>query len=162
DTPATLSDCAVVDTPGWGVVNHSSNVDVEGNVVFNAVGAAYVTEAGDEIGTFNANIAIHSLGSGAGIESRQEVQDFGHQGNGFLRKFQGNVAFASGDGLETWFTLLDVSGKNPDQRNLIENFTTFGNASGRGIFTPYTNLTTIKNSTVTGNLNSPGGTAIAR
>jgi hypothetical protein len=225
DDPAAISDSSVVDTPGWGIVNHSSNVDAEGNVVFNAVGAAYVTEAGDEIGTFNGNIAIHSQGSGAGIESRQEVQDFGHQGNGFwlqggnvtltnnvvsgqragayvffprglvqkglgttqipvadlvnpawaapgqtmmpvgnipLRKFQGNVAFASGDGLETWFTLLDVNGKNPDQRNLIENFTTFGNASGRGIFTPYTNLTTIKNSTLTGNLNSPGGTAIAR
>jgi G8 domain-containing protein len=225
DDPATLSDSSVVDTPGWGIVNHSSNVDVDGNVVFNAVGAAYVTEAGDEIGTFNGNIAIHSQGSGAGIESRQDVQDFGHQGNGFwlqggnvsltnnvvagqragayvffargldqkglgvtqipvadlvnpawaapgqtmmpvgnvpLRQFSGNIAFASGDGLETWFTLLDVNGKNPDQRNVIDNFTTFGNASGRGIFTPYTNLTTIKNSTITGNVNSPSGTAIAR
>ena len=60
DDPATISDSSVVDTPGWGIVNHSSNVDVDGNVVFNAVGAAYVTEAGDEIGTFNHNIAIHS------------------------------------------------------------------------------------------------------
>lgn len=225
DDPATISHSSVVDTPGWGIVNHSSNVDVDGNVVFNAVGAAFVTEAGDEIGTFNGNIAIHSQGSGAGIEDRREVQDFGHQGNGFwlqggnvsvtnnvvsgqragayvffprglvqkglgttqipvadlvnpawapagatmidvgsvpLRKFSGNVAFASGDGLETWFTLLDVSGKNADQRNVIENFTTFGNSSGRGIFTPYTNLTTIKNSTVMGNVNSPSGTAIAR
>ena len=38
--PATISDSSVVDTPGWGIVNHSSNVDVDGNVVFNAVGAA--------------------------------------------------------------------------------------------------------------------------
>ncbi len=223
--PATISDSAVVDTPGWGIVNHSSNVDVEGNVVFNAVGAAYVTEAGDEIGTFNGNIAIHSLGSGAGIDSRQQVQDFGHQGNGFwlqggnvtvtnnivagqrasgyvffprgliqnglgttqipvadlvdpawatpgqtmidvgnvpLRKFQGNVAFAAGDGLETWFSLLNVNGKSADQRNVIEDFQTFDTSSGKGIFTPYTNLTTLKNVTVTGNLNSPNGTAIAR
>ena len=225
DSPATISDSAVVDSPGWGIVNHSSNVDVEGNVVFNAVGAAYVTEAGDEIGTFNGNIAIHSLGSGAGIESRQQVQDFGHQGNGFwlqggnvtvtnnivagqrgsayvffprgldqkglgttqipvadlvnpawapigtttidvgsvpLRKFQGNVAFASADGLETWFSLLNVSGKSADQRNLIEDLQVFDTSSGRGIFSPYTNLTTMKNVTVTGNVNAPGGTAFAR
>src|SRR6185369_15038430 len=171
DDPATISDSSVVDSPGWGIVNHSSNVDVDGNVVFNAVGSAYVTEAGDEIGSFDGNIAIHSLGSGAGIESRQSVQDFGHQGNGFwlqggnvsltnnivagqraggyiffprgliqkglgttqipvedlanpawaaagqtmvdvgsvpLREFKNNLAFASGDGMETWFTLLDV------------------------------------------------------
>ncbi len=91
DSPATIGDSSVVDSPGWGIVNHSSNVDVEGNVVFNAVGAAYVTEAGDEIGTFNGNIAIHSLGSGAGIESRQQVQDFGHQGDGFWLQ-GGNVS----------------------------------------------------------------------
>jgi hypothetical protein len=77
--------------PGWGIVNHSSNVDVSGNVVFNAVGAAFVTEAGDEIGTFDGNIAIHSQGSGDGIESRERVQDFGHQGNGFWLQ-GGNVS----------------------------------------------------------------------
>jgi hypothetical protein len=224
DHPATIVDSSVVDSPGWGIVNHSSNVDVEGNVVFNAVGAAYVTEAGDELGTFNGNIAIKSTGSGAGIESRQEVQDFGHQGDGFwlqggnvtvtnnvvsgqrhsgyvffprglvqkglgttqievdhlvnpawaapgqtmidvgrvpLRKFQGNIAFGSGDGMETWFTLLDVNGRSPDQRNVIEDLTVFA-TSGRGIFTPYTNLTTLKNVTVMGNVNSPSSTAIGR
>ena len=224
DHPATISGSSVVDSPGWGIVNHTSNVDVEANVVFNAVGAAFVTEAGDEIGTFNGNIAIHSQGSGAGIESRQQVQDFGHQGNGFwlqggnvsltnnvvagqrasgyvffprgldqkglgvtqipvdtlvnqnwaapgqsmidvgnvpLREFKGNVAFGVGDGLETWFTLLNVNGKSPDQRNLIEDFQVFA-TRGPGIFTPYTNLTTLKDVTVTGNLASPGGTAITR
>ena len=225
DDPATISDSSVVDSPGWGIVNHSSNVDVDGNVVFNAVGSAYVTEAGDEIGSFDGNIAIHSLGSGAGIESRQAVQDFGHQGNGFwlqggnvsltnnivsgqcasgyvffprgliqkglgttqipvadlansawaaagqtmidvgsvpLREFTNNLSFASGDGMETWFTLLEVNGKSPDQRNVIDGFTTFGNNSGRGIFSPYTNLTTWKNVTVIGNVSSPSGTGIGR
>ena len=45
-----------------------------------------------------------------------------------LREFKGNVAFASGDGLESWFTLLDVNGRIADQRNVIEDFTTFGNS----------------------------------
>src|SRR4030095_12941186 len=82
DAAAIITDSAVVDSPGWGIVHHSSNVDVSDNVVFNALGAAYVTEAGDEIGTFDHNIAIHSRGSGQGIESRKQVQDFGHQGDG--------------------------------------------------------------------------------
>src|SRR5439155_9138100 len=61
------------------------------NVVYNALGASYVTEAGDEIGSFDHNIAIHSRGSGAGIESRKQVQDFGHQGDGFWLQ-GGNVS----------------------------------------------------------------------
>lgn len=91
DDAATINDSAVVDSPGWGIVNHSSNVDITDNVVFNAVGAAYVTEAGDEIGTFVHNIAIHSLGSGEQIESRKLFQDFGHDGSGFWLQ-GGNVS----------------------------------------------------------------------
>ncbi len=94
DDPATISDSAVVDSPGWGIVNHSSNVNVSDNVVFNATGAAYITEAGDELGTFDHNIAIHSRGSGDGIESRKQVQDFGHQGDGFWLQ-GGNVSLTN-------------------------------------------------------------------
>ncbi len=94
DDPATITGSAVVDSPGWGIVNHSSNVDVSDNVVFNALGAAYVTEAGDEIGSFDHNIAIHSQGSGDGIEERKQVQDFGHQGDGFWLQ-GGNVSLTN-------------------------------------------------------------------
>ncbi len=83
ETPATITGSAVIDSPGWGIVNHSSNVDVKDNVVFNAFGAAYVTEAGDEIGSFDHNLAIKGLGSGEQVESRKNVQDFGHDGSGF-------------------------------------------------------------------------------
>ena len=79
----TINDSAVVDSPGWGIVNHSSYVNVTNNVVFNATGAAYVTEAGDEIGTFDHNIAIHSRGAGGGIEDRKDDGDFGQLGDGF-------------------------------------------------------------------------------
>ncbi len=85
--PVAIRGSAVVDSPGWGIVNHSSNVLAEGNTVFDVIGAAYVTETGDEIGAFRNNIAIRSTGSGAGIESREDRQDFGHQGDGFW--FQG-------------------------------------------------------------------------
>ncbi len=221
DSPATITGSAVVDSPGWGIVNHSSNVDVSDNVVFNALGAAYVTEAGDEIGSFSHNIAIHSRGSGDGIESRKQVQDFGHQGDGFwlqggnvslinnvaagqrhagyvffpvglnqkglgvttiaaanladptwahgqptvadgdvpLRLFKGNKAFASGDAFESWFSLLGVS---DSRESVVEDFRAWGLSSGTGMFDPYTNHLMFKNVSLTGNLNSPGGTAFAR
>jgi hypothetical protein len=81
--PATVDDVAVVDSVGWGIVNHSSYVNVSNSVVFNATGAAYVTEAGDEIGSFVNNIAIHSQGAGGGIEDRKNDNDFGQLGDGF-------------------------------------------------------------------------------
>ena len=95
--PATITGSAVVDTPGWGIVNHSSNVDASGNVVFNAVGAAFVTEAGDEIGSFERQPRdpLPGLGqrhrepqAGAGLRpSRQRIlaarrQRFGQEQRG--------------------------------------------------------------------------------
>jgi hypothetical protein len=85
--PVVVRGSAVVDSPGWGFVNHSSNVAFEDNVVFDVVGAAYVTEVGNEIGAFRRNLAVRSRGSGDGTESRADRQDFGHQGDGFW--FQG-------------------------------------------------------------------------
>ncbi len=94
DAPATINNSAVVDSPGWGIVNHSSYVNVTDNVVFNAVGAAFVTEAGDEIGSFDHNLAMHSQGSGQNILSRQTFQDFGHAGDGFWLQ-GGNVSLTN-------------------------------------------------------------------
>ncbi len=222
DDPATIADSAVVDTPGWGIVNHSSNVNVDGNVVFNAVGAAYATEAGDEIGRFDGNIAIHSQGSGGVSDGRSNVQDFGHEGNGFwlqggnvsvtnnivagqrsagfvfypvglnqaglgvttipvedlvnpawalpgqttinvgqvpLRKFKGNIAFASYEGLAIRYTMQGVTGEHADQRNLIEDFTTFDD-SAYGISTFYTSRLVLKNVNVIGNEDNPHGYGI--
>lgn len=81
--PSAVSGSVVVDSPGWGFVNHSSFVDMIGNVSFAVHGAAFVTEVGDEIGNFVGNIAIGTTGSGEGTEARANVQDFGHQGDGF-------------------------------------------------------------------------------
>jgi hypothetical protein len=68
-------------------VNHSSYVDMIGNVAFNVRGAAFVTEVGDEIGSFRANLAMGGSGSGESAEARKRIQDFGHRGDGFW--FQG-------------------------------------------------------------------------
>lgn len=74
-------------SPGWGIVNHSSHVLVEGNTVYDVTGASFATEAGDEIGTFQGNLAVRTRGSGSGFLSRKLQQDFGHEGTGFW--FQG-------------------------------------------------------------------------
>ena len=62
--PSTISGSVVVDSPGWGFVNHSSYVDMTNNVAYDVHGAAFATEVGDEIGSFVDNIAIGSDGSG--------------------------------------------------------------------------------------------------
>jgi hypothetical protein len=85
--PVVVRDSVVVGNRGWGFVNHSSNVAFEDNVAFDVTGAAFVTEAGDEIGSFQHNLAVRSTGSGQGTESRLAIQDFAHEGYGFW--FQG-------------------------------------------------------------------------
>jgi hypothetical protein len=85
--PARVTGSVVLNTPGWGFVNHSSNVLFEDNISANAFGSGFVTEAGDEIGTFRHNLAIRSQGSGEGEDVRKKVQDFAHEGDGFW--FQG-------------------------------------------------------------------------
>ena len=46
----------------WGLVNHSSNVEVRNTVVYQIDGSQFVTEEGDEIGVFENSIAIYSRG----------------------------------------------------------------------------------------------------
>lgn len=87
EQPAVVKGSVVLNSPGWGFVNHSSHVAIEDNVAFNVTGSAFVTEAGDEIGTFRRNLAIRSVGSGDDVSARTQLQDFGHEGDGFW--FQG-------------------------------------------------------------------------
>ncbi|MFM9965219.1 MAG: G8 domain-containing protein [Planctomycetaceae bacterium] len=214
-TPAHISGSAVVDSPGWGFVNHDSNVNMLDNVAFNVQGASFVTEIGNEIGSMVRNLSIRSEGSGDGLEDRQDIFDFGHGGHGFwlqgpgvevvdniaasnaeagiiffttsseaefdaanlddpslaagrdsvpvgtvpLKRVDGNIAFASGTGLETWFHLTHMN----DGQSYIDNTTTW-NTGGRGFFNPYTGRTTIRNATVLGKMNGHGvwGTAFDR
>jgi hypothetical protein len=104
----------VVGSPGWGIVNHSSNAEIEDNIVYDVVGAGFVSELGDEIGTFKRNLAVGMTGiadpNGSGKlyerdrtyldtpdDDRIEAGDFGFEGVGFwfqgpLVEVEGNVA----------------------------------------------------------------------
>lgn len=103
--PATVTGSVVAGNPGWGFVNHSSYVEFTDNVAYDVTGAAFNTEAGDEIGSFVGNLAIKMHGSREEPQSRQIHGDFGHAGDGFWLQGPGVwvedniVSGATGSGL---------------------------------------------------------------
>jgi hypothetical protein len=210
-TPALARGVAVVGSPGWGLVNHSSNVVMEDNVAINVTGAAFATEDGNEIGAFRRNLAIRSTGSGDSPMSRRSIHDWGHEGHGFwmqgpgvevvgniasgqangafvyftassknlfssanlddpslaggkdmtlvgavpLAQFSGNVAFASGTGLEIWFHQHRFN----DSPSVLTNFTSW-NIRNSHVEPWYSGQVTLRDFTLVGDLSAPAGTAI--
>lgn len=116
--PSKVYGSVVVDTPGWGFVNHSSHVDFRENVCFDFVGAGFVTESGDELGNFFDNVAILGRGDGEYRQIKivfkhptrpQALSDFAFSGDGFW--FQGpairardNVASSCNGAGMMWFS----------------------------------------------------------
>ena len=107
--PSLVHGTVVNDGAGWGFVNHSSHVNFTENISFNVNGAGFVSEVGDETGSFENNIALATSGSGESVDSRHENQDFGHDGSGFW--FQGggvsvrnNVSAGSLSNAYTFYT----------------------------------------------------------
>jgi hypothetical protein len=127
-TAARVSGSVVEDNGGWGYVNHSSNVDFISNVSFNVLGAAFVTEVGDEIGSFVGNVAIQTKSSGQGVEARLRAQDFGHGGDAFwfqgtgIRVVNNVAAHAEGHGFIYFSQGLVFGGHVPmfDADNLVD------------------------------------------
>ena len=86
EPPAQVVGCFEMGSPGWGYVNHSSNVDFVNNVAYNNFGAGFVTQAGNEQGSFTGDLAVKTIGvpNGATTEaSRSNISDFGFGGEGF-------------------------------------------------------------------------------
>jgi hypothetical protein len=113
--PALIRDSVVWGSPGWGFVNHSSYVNYSNNLAYDVLGAAYVSEAGDEIGSFDHNLAVHSKGSGVGFDRRGIDSDMAHQGIGFwlqgggVRVTNNIAAGQAGDGFFFWQSGLTES-----------------------------------------------------
>ncbi|MEM9219821.1 MAG: G8 domain-containing protein, partial [Cyanobacteria bacterium P01_F01_bin.150] len=89
--PATINGSVVMGSPGWGFVNHSSNVNITNNVAYGVVGTAYYTEVGDEIGSIEGNIAIRSVNPSFKLDDGGAIdpdlghaqQEFGNDGDGY-------------------------------------------------------------------------------
>ena len=125
--PGVVNGTVVTDDPGWAFVNHSSHVEFTNNVSHNIVGAAYYTEAGDEIGAFVGNIALRTVNPKMPLlggpdseevdpDAREGRQDFGFQGDGMwfhgpnVRVENNVISGASGHAFIWWPEgLLEVS-----------------------------------------------------
>ena len=89
--PARVKGAVVFNGPGWGYVSHSSHVDMIDNVSYGLQGAGFYTEAGDEIGSMQGNIAIRSVNSSFTLDDQGAIDpdlnanlmDYGHDGDGF-------------------------------------------------------------------------------
>ncbi|MEM7742162.1 MAG: calcium-binding protein [Pseudomonadota bacterium] len=101
---AYLHGNAVWGTPGWGIVQHSSDAALDGNVVYDAGGAAFVSESGDERGIWSDNLAMGTYGVRE-VAPNQDGEGFneddGAGGVGFYMKsraldVEDNVAVSSG------------------------------------------------------------------
>jgi hypothetical protein len=88
-TPIQIVGNFLTDSPGWGYVNRSSNVDFTDNVAYNVDGAAFVTVTGREIGSFTHNLAVYESGGRTegdpndGTFVRERLADWGWGGIGF-------------------------------------------------------------------------------
>ncbi|MGH2415513.1 MAG: hypothetical protein ACRDEA_17850, partial [Microcystaceae cyanobacterium] len=87
-TSAEIKGNAVFGSPGWGITHHESNADIENNVVFDVVGAGFMSESGTELGAWRNNIAIKTKDGTPGNFNpadfdRQLNYDMGFEGDGF-------------------------------------------------------------------------------
>jgi hypothetical protein len=57
-----IKGCVVEGSIGWSFANRRSKVDFIENVAYNFIGAGFVAEGGDELGSYQNNIAIHGSG----------------------------------------------------------------------------------------------------
>ena len=115
-SPGVVQGSVAAHSPGWGFVNHSSHVEMTSNVAYDAVGAGFVTEAGDEAGSLVGNLSIRNHGSGVPMGRRDSVDDFGHGGHGFWLQGTGvavrdNIASGASDtGIAIWPIGIDGLG----------------------------------------------------
>src|SRR5262249_17970532 len=107
----------VMDNPGWGIVNHSSNLIASDNVAFHIGGASFASEIGDEMGVYDHNLSVgcdcHSgqgyvdgpytrgfVTESDGVFIREMLDDWGNCGEGFSLasgtvKLRNNVSASS-------------------------------------------------------------------
>ena len=133
-SPAALVQGSVVfNGPGWGFVNHSSHVNFIDNVSYGLQGAGFYTEAGDEIGIMQGNIAIRSVNSSFNLDDQGAIDpdlragnmDYGHDGDGFwltgprVSMIDNVSAGASAHGIIYWTDGIMEPTSNPTTRVTI-------------------------------------------
>lgn len=124
--PVIAQGNAIWGSPGWGIVHHDANVNVDSNAVFGVVGSGIVAEAGNETGRWIDNIVIQTTGAVRTFNAEQSRDSAGNvpidhpayqaevlnnsfmQGEAYgmksrLLKISGNIAVsANGAGFSFW------------------------------------------------------------
>lgn len=93
-----VTNCVVEGGPGWGFVNHSSNVNFQDDIATGVFGAGFATESGNEMGAFTHDLALNetsTLSAGNNEDGRKSNNDFGFSGVGFW--FQSGYGFTADD-----------------------------------------------------------------
>ena len=141
-TPAHVSGSVVFNGPGWGFVNHSSHVNFINNVSYGLQGAGFYTEAGDEIGTMQGNIAIRSVNSNFTLDHAGAIDpdlgagrmDYGNDGDGFwltgnrVSLINNVAAGASAHGFIYWTDgIMEISGNTATRVTVAVNSLPNGN-----------------------------------
>lgn len=85
DEPIVIEGIAISGSPGWGLSQHSSYANLHNNAVRDAWGASFVSEAGDEIGTWSDNISLGNVGFPTieRLHSEVNANDLARTGSGF-------------------------------------------------------------------------------
>ncbi|MEL7088734.1 MAG: G8 domain-containing protein, partial [Planctomycetota bacterium] len=93
---------AVWGSPGWGYVHHDSHAVLHDNASYNTFGAGFVSETGNETGSWTDNIAIYAKGVSWGLPKNPGNTniagtefDTAKTGDGFW--FQSRMVEASGN-----------------------------------------------------------------
>ena len=116
-----------IGSPGWVFVNHRSNVVFRNNVAFKFTGAGFVTEGGNELGSFENNLAVGGKGivdskgspvfpfrrlyiKGAAAKERLRAADLGFHGDGFWMSspfvdVKNNIAAGNSGAGFVWYSL---------------------------------------------------------
>lgn len=88
--PVTVKGVVIDGSPGWGFVNHKSNVQVDDGICINCFGSAFTTEEGQERGYFRHCLAALNRGkgddptlSGDANHGNRFLGDWGKDGSGF-------------------------------------------------------------------------------
>ncbi|MEL6572221.1 MAG: G8 domain-containing protein [Pseudomonadota bacterium] len=126
DNPIWIEGNAVIGSPGWGIAQHSSHANLHNNATLDIWGASYVSEAGDEIGTWTDNISIGNVGT-LEIERNHDnvaAGDIARTGNGFWMQSRmietvDNIAVAARTGF-VWIVQGSTEGHDPSVLNFPE------------------------------------------
>ncbi|MEO1519082.1 MAG: G8 domain-containing protein, partial [Bacteroidota bacterium] len=95
--PAFVQGNAVWGSPGLGYVHHDSHAIFDNNAAYDVFGSAFISEQGNETGTWTNNIAIKGEGTGRAPKGGGNfaLHDPGKSGVGFW--FQGRVVGNEGN-----------------------------------------------------------------